>query len=54
MASLIALRMRSKATLFIVSVSVIVSGISGWINYYPCEGLARGLHLKVIDVDSVG
>ena len=40
MASLSALRIRPKATLFIVSVSVsvsvcvIVSGISGWISYY--------------------
>ena len=34
MASLSALRIRPKATLFIVSVCVIVSGISGWISYY--------------------
>jgi hypothetical protein len=36
MAGLSALRIRPKATLFIVSVSVcvIVSGISGWISYY--------------------
>ena len=34
MAGLSALRIRSKATLFIVSICVIVSGISGWISYY--------------------
>ena len=34
MASLSALRIRPKATLFIVSVGVIASGISGWISYH--------------------
>lgn len=34
MASVSALRIRPNATLFIVSVCIIVSGISGWISYY--------------------